>query len=358
MGTSRLEGLLPASLFARLALLLVATVLISHILVLSLLFDRWKGGPGAGPPPPPPAATAPQADRHGGPPPGQFSGMALDIGLRLAALLLAAWVGARWLADPLRRMAKGAAALGQDVHRAPLVEEGTIECREAIRVINQLQRNIQSQMAQRDRFLAAVSHDLRTPLTRLALRTEYLPDAQTRADFAKDIAEMNAMIGATLDYLRGASAQEPTRQTDLTALIESLVGDLQETGLAVELAADLPAQWIAPVQPASLRRCLSNLIENAVRYGQRARVGVNVEHDGHHSATLWVEDDGPGLPEAQLLRVLEPFYRVEASRNRHSGGVGLGLTIAKEIAERHGATLTLSNRPEGGLRAEILLLFK
>lgn len=353
--TQRLERLLPHSLFGRLAWLLGVTAVASHVLALTLLFET---SPALRPPPPPMRApwagpgTAPMPPAPGpaGMPP---VGLVLDIGVRLGALLLAAWVGARWLAAPMRRLAQGAAELGQDVRRVPLPEEGTLECREATRVINQLQRNIQTQLAERDQFVAAVSHDLRTPLTRLALRVEYLDDAQVRQRFAKDIGEMDAMIRATLDYLRGAVSDAAWARLDMLALVDSLVHDFQEAGMAVELAqADACVAPPVRGQAAVLRRCLGNLLENAVRYGERATVAV-VSMPGEVHVT--VRDQGPGLPASEWAKVTQPFYRVEGSRNRNSGGVGLGLSIAQDIATRHQGRLLIGNAPVGGLQVTLVL---
>lgn len=346
--------LLPHSLFGRLALLLGATAVASHVLALTLLFET---SPAFRPPPPPMqapwTASGPQAlpSPPGGPGPMPPLGLALDIGVRLSALLLAAWVGARWLAAPMRRLAQGAAELGQDLRRPPLPEEGTQECREATRVINQLQRNIQTQLAERDQFVAAVSHDLRTPLTRLALRVEYLDDAQQRQRFSKDIGEMNDMIRATLDYLRGVAPDETWALLDLGALVGSLVHDFQDAGMDVQWsgASDVPA---LRGQTTALRRCLGNLLENAVRYGERAEVTLAQVPGAVH---ITVRDHGPGLAQAQWSRVTQPFYRVEDSRNRNSGGVGLGLAIAQDIAQRHHGQLQICNAPTGGLQVTLVL---
>lgn len=350
-----LERLLPHSLFGRLAWLLGVTAVASHVLALTLLFET---SPALRPPPPPMQAlwSAPGLGAMPPPPPGPAGmpplGLVLDIGVRLGALLLAAWVGARWLAAPMRRLAHGAAELGQDVRRAPLPEEGTLECREATRVINQLQRNIQTQLAERDQFVAAVSHDLRTPLTRLALRVEYLDDAQQRQRFAKDIGEMNDMIRATLDYLRGAAPDEAWVRLDMAALVESLVCDFQDVGMAVALAEDSCATPPVHGQAAALRRCLGNLLENAVRYGERATVTVT---PAPGAVQVTVQDQGPGLPASEWAKVTQPFYRVEGSRNRSSGGVGLGLSIAQDIATRHQGRLLIGNAPMGGLQVTLVL---
>jgi len=208
-----------------------------------------------------------------------------------------------------------------------------------------------SAAAQRDQFVAAVSHDLRTPLTRLALRAESLQDPQERARFGKDIVEMEAMIRATLDYLRGAADPEAFVSLDVGSLVCSMASDCQDSGQDVQV---LGLATAAPVlaQASSLRRCIGNLVENAVRYGQRARITLTDTADALHIA---VADDGPGIAESELDKVLAPFYRLEGSRNRNSGGVGLGLATASDIAQRHGGTLQLRNGNAGGLVATLTL---
>lgn len=364
----------PDTLFGRLALLLGVAVLSSHVLALTLLFEMRpdfkpgfppRGAPGeqmafatpiadagtglqgqALPEPPPHPGPGP----HGGPPP---AGILLDIGVRLGALLLAAWVGARWLSDPVRRLAGAARELGHNIHRAPLPETGTLECREATQVFNQMQQHIRAQLEQRDQFVAAVSHDLRTPLTRLALRAESLKDEAERQRFAKDITEMDAMIRATLDYLRGAADAEPWMPMDMASLVSSLAHDQQDCGHDVSVEATT-LQGFPPVrtQASALRRCLNNLLDNAVRYGGGAKVQLEL---ADKTLRVLVRDRGPGIPEGELTKVLQPFYRVESSRNRHTGGVGLGLAAAHDIARQHGGSLLLRNLPHGGLEAELAL---
>ena len=277
----------------------------------------------------------------------------LDIGVRLGALVLAAWLGARWIAQPVRRLVDAAQDLGRDIQRPPLAEQGTRECRDATRVFNQMQARIRAQLEQRDLFVAAVSHDLRTPLTRLALRAEGLPDTQLRAGMGRDIREMDDMIRATLDYLRGAADAEPVVALDMAALLHSLAADAQEVGQDVRFDTD-DAVRIAPVrvQVSSIRRCIANLIDNAVRYGTRARIRLVVLP---HALQIQVHDQGPGIAADELPKVLAPFYRVDASRGRSHGGTGLGLAIADEIARRHGGELQLANLSGGGLLATLVL---
>ena len=333
---------LPATLFGRLALLLLVFVLVSHVLALTVMFELR---------PHPDAAFARRA------PPLPTLGLLLDIGLRLAALTCAAWIAASWLSRPIKRLAAAAHELGRSVgldqavraERAPLPEEGPRECREAARGFNRMRAQIHQQLDERDRFVAAVSHDLRTPLTRLRLRTEGLHDAAQRAQFAQDIGEMDQMITATLDYLRGAAAAEAVVRLDVHALVASIAEDQQACGhdvVARGSAAPLPAR------ASALRRCIGNLVDNAVRYGGSAQIHLI---DAGHALRIEVHDRGPGIAAAELERVLEPFYRLETSRNREHGGVGLGLSIAHDIARQHGGSLTLRNARRGGLVAVVEL---
>jgi len=304
--------------------------------------------------PPPGPFGGPHDGPGDGPPDGPFFmhlGLWLDIGVRLAALMLAAWIGARWLSQPVLRLANAARELGTDIHRPPLVEEGTDECRAATRVFNQMQAHICRQLDERDRFVAAVSHDLRTPLTRLALRTEGLMDAEQRRLFGRDIVEMDTMITSTLDYLRGAADPEPEVLLDLGSLLHSLADDHQACGHDVTLVNGHPVGALR-TQASSLRRCLGNLVDNAVRYGGRASIHC-LEAGG--MLHIEVSDNGPGIPDAELTKVLAPFYRLEGSRNRNSGGVGLGLSIAHDIARRLGGQLSLKNQATGGLVAALSL---
>lgn len=358
----------PSTLFGRLALLLFVAVLASHVLALTLMFNL-RDLIGHGPPPPPPvlqeAADGPPAQagerRPPGPPgePGGHephgppsiwdAGLLLDIGVRLSALMLAAWVGARWLSKPIDRLALAARELGKNIDRPPLTEDGPAECKEAIQVFNQMQARIRQQLEERDRFVAAVSHDLRTPLTRLRLRAETLESSEDRRQFGRDIVEMDEMITATLDHLRGVADPEPMVQLDVKALVDSLADDQQACGHWVPVhgrAGSLPAQ------AGALRRCVGNLIGNAIRYGGQTEVFL---WDTGDEVGIEVRDHGPGLPEAELERVMAPFYRVEGSRNRHHGGVGLGLSIARDIVARHQGRLQLRNAQGGGLLAIVVL---
>lgn len=347
-----LQQRLPGTLFGRLALLLGVAVLVSHVLALKLMFEVGPdlfgpaphGGSPMGPPPP----------RLGDVPGPMLFGLLIDIGVRLMALMLAAWIGARWLAQPVQRLADAARELGHDIHRPPLVEEGSDECRQATRVFNQMQAQICKQLSERDSFVAAVSHDLRTPLTRMTLRAESVQDTEQRLDFRRDIAEMNDMITATLDHLRGVASAEPMVVLDVNSLLSSLVDDCRAWDHPVTLVEPDPSCPTAPLitQAQALRRCVSNIVDNAVRYGGSAQLRY---FDKGNLLYIEVSDPGPGMSPADLDRALTPFYRAEGSRNRNSGGVGLGLSIANDIARRLHGEVQLKNGKDGGLVVTVVL---
>jgi signal transduction histidine kinase len=236
------------------------------------------------------------------------------------------------------------------VHDPPLLETGTAETRQAARAINGMQTRLRHLIDNRTRLLAAISHDLRTPLTLLRLRAEAVDNTQERDKMLATIAEMDAMIGATLQFARDESESEPRRQTDLAALLQSVVDDMRDAGLPVRMEPAAPI--VHACRPAALRRAVRNLLDNAVKYGKAGSVAI---HATAASVEIDIDDEGPGIPEAELTRVLEPFYRLEQSRSRETGGVGLGLAITQSIVQAHGGTLTLSNRQAGGLRATISL---
>jgi signal transduction histidine kinase len=213
-----------------------------------------------------------------------------------------------------------------------------------------MQQRIRSQLAQQARFLAAVSHDLRTPLTRMSLRIERIEANEVRYRLRQDLAEMNGLIDATLYYLRERDgAAGPRQRVHIEALLQAIVDDCEEIGQDVRLQGHAEPLL---AYPSELRRAIVNLVENAHRYGGAAQILLT---DSLDRVTIDVCDNGPGIPPEEIQRVLEPFYRVESSRSRATGGVGMGLSIAADIVGRHGGELTLSNRPEGGLRVRVVL---
>ncbi|MBB3196642.1 ATP-binding protein [Roseateles terrae] len=294
---------------------------------------------------------------------GPFRGLSnkalmVDYGIRLLVTALAAWLASRWLARPMRDLVRASRTLGSSLHKQdklPLLDEhqGTLEVRETAQVFNAMARQLRRQFNERGLMVAAISHDLRTPLTRLRMRLETLDiGEQQRVRSVEDIHEMNALVDAVMELFRGdgPGASEEMRDMDLGALAQSLVDDLAEQGQRVSFEQGDPV--VAKGQPMALRRVLGNLIGNALRYGGQAEVRA-----GRDSRGAWVHvcDHGPGIPPDKLDAVFEPFYRLEDSRNRHTGGAGLGLYIARELTQRQGGELTLTNRPSGGLMAELRL---
>jgi signal transduction histidine kinase len=252
----------------------------------------------------------------------------------------------RTLTRPLAALADAATELGRNIRRPALAETGPLEVRRAAQAFNLMQSRLIRYIQDRDRILAAVSHDLKTPITRLRLRTELLEESPLREKFQADLDEMQHMAQASLDFLRGGETSEPLAALDLDALLESLREDAADAGQELRIAGT--ARQPLRCRPLALKRCLTNLIDNALKYGQQAEMTVI---DAPDRLTLTLRDQGPGIPEAEQERVFEPFYRLESSRSRDTGGAGLGLGIARNIARAHGGELTLRNHPGGGLEA-------
>ncbi|ODU58268.1 MAG: two-component sensor histidine kinase [Comamonadaceae bacterium SCN 68-20] len=272
------------------------------------------------------------------------------LAVLLVAMLALSWVAVRWVVRPLHVLAQAAQSLGEDLGRPPLPEDGPREVRQAAQAFNTMQRRLASFIDERTRMLTALSHDLKTPLTRMRLRTELLDDDDARTRFAADLQEMEAMVTQTLDFMRGLGGHEARTPVDIDALLASLQSDNEAMGRAVAIEGRASAAFVGV--PSLLRRALGNLVDNAVLYGGGATLRVD---DTPGRLTLHVLDTGPGIPEAELERVFDPFYRLEASRNRATGGTGLGLGIARSIARLHGGDVVLRNRPGGGLDAALEL---
>lgn len=274
----------------------------------------------------------------------------LSLAVLLAAVIAVSLVAVRWVTRPLRTFADTAEELGRNIHRPALEERGPNEVARAARALNTMQSRLIAYLDDRTRVLAAMSHDLKTPITRLRLRAELLEDSALKSKIAADLEETQSMVDGALDYLRGAARDEAVKPVDVTALLESLQADMRVLGseVTIEGAAAKPLR----AKPQALKRCVWNLLDNAVKYGARARIAVD---DDGRRLRIRVLDEGPGIPAAEMDKVFKPFYRVESSRNRATGGTGLGLSIAKGIAEDHGGSLELGNRAEGGLEATLVL---
>lgn len=283
-------------------------------------------------------------------PPALPGDLITNLLITLAIVSAVTMVAVRQATKPLQQLAQAADTLGRDLDAAPLGETGPTETRRAAQAFNRMQARIKRLVDERARALAAVSHDLRTPLTRLRLRTELVADEPLREQMAADLDSMAAMIDATLDYLRGLQESEAVRKIDINALLQTLAADAAVLGKAISVGG--AAQTPYSGRLSALRRALQNLIDNAIKYGHGAAIRIE---DDAAVLRLIVEDDGPGIAPNELARVAEPYYRPDASRSRETGGVGLGLSIVRDIALLHGGELLLANRPQGGLCATLVL---
>lgn len=270
--------------------------------------------------------------------------------IRFVAIVLIALIAVRFAVRPLRHLAAAAAALGTDIHRPPLTIAGPREVRTAAQSFNAMQRQLIDSIGARTRMLASISHDLRSPLTRLRLRTEMLTDVDARERMRGDLEEMEAMIRATLDFVQGIEITEPRHDVDIDSMLQGLCDDALEAGDAIQVSGR--ARGPVAGYPRNLKRCLQNLLDNAIRHGGSARVAIE---DDEQRVTIVVSDDGPGLDDALLERVFEPYFRAPAASKVAASGTGLGLTIARSIATAHGGGLALRNRPGGGLDAMLTL---
>ncbi|ACI98425.1 sensor histidine kinase, putative [Rhodospirillum centenum SW] len=271
-------------------------------------------------------------------------------GSAAVAILLSAWV-LGFTTRPLRRFAAAADRLGVDMNAPSLDEAGPREVRLAASAFNKMQRRLKAFVEDRTRMLAAISHDLRTPLTRMRLRAEFIDDDTVREKMLEDLQEMEAMIGATLAFAREEASQEAIEPLDLGSLVAKLAESAREAGHPVGLLP--PARPVRIMgRRTALKRALGNLMDNAVKYGGAAEVALTCTGE---SVVVTIDDHGPGIPEAEMENVFRPFYRLEASRSRDTGGTGLGLSVANDVVRAHGGEIRLSNRPEGGLRVAVVL---
>ena len=273
--------------------------------------------------------------------------MVVALTLLMVAVLFLTWIAVRWVTRPLSTLANAAESLGRDIRHPPLAVEGPTEVRQAAEAFNTMQQRLSRYIGDRARILAAVSHDLKTPVTRLRLRTELMEDEKLRSEIETDLNHMEEMVRATLDFMKGTESQEKRQKMDLQALLESMQEDLYPLGIKFDLQGviDTPVS----VQPHTIKRCLTNLLENAFRYGN-GKIEVRLEIRSE-SVSVVIHNGGSAIPEPELTKIFDPFYRIEPSRNRDSGGAGLGLSIARNIAHAHGGELRIENAPQGGVSA-------
>ena len=280
--------------------------------------------------------------------------LAAFAGMTLAAALLSGWA-VRRLTAPVRTLAAAADALGRDVNAPALPETGPQEVATAAHAFNTMAGRIRRFVTDRTSLLTAIGHDLRTPITRLKLRAEWMEDEEQRRKMLADLDELEAMVAATLAFGRDASAQERAVPLDLASLVRTVLDEAADANpdKAEHLAYAGPEHLPVKARPIALKRALANLVSNALAYGGAARAALQPSTGDLIAVT--VDDDGPGIPPDSLDRVFEPFLRLEPSRNRETGGTGLGLSIARNILRAHGGDVSLTNRPGGGLRATLLL---
>lgn len=272
--------------------------------------------------------------------------------MTVAVAFLSFWA-VRRLTRPVATLAAAAERLGRDVNAPPLPEDGPREVRQAASAFNTMAQRIQKFVADRTTMLAAIGHDLRTPITRMKLRAEFVDDAELRAKMLADLDEMERMIAATMAFARDEAAAEKPVALDLAALLRTLADEANDVAGVEVVQVEAPAHLALSARAVALKRALSNLVGNALSYAGSCRVRLATPADG--SARIVVEDDGPGIPAAELDRVFQPFHRVDPSRSRETGGVGLGLTIARNIFRAHGGDVELANRSPHGLVATVTL---
>ncbi len=249
----------------------------------------------------------------------------------------------------LRRLAAAADGFGKGRPIAYSKVEGALEVRQAAVAFIQMRDRIQRQIRQRTEMLAGVSHDLRTPLTRMKLALEFMGDDPTVGELKSDVAEMEHLVNIYLDFARGEGTETPV-ETDIGALLQDIAASAAREGTSLSL--DQPSELVVPIRPNALRRCLGNLIANGARYGSHVWLTSRPVEDG---VDILVDDDGPGIPPGERDHVFQPFFRLDASRNPTTGGIGLGLTIARDVARSHGGDVRLETSPHGGLRARVHL---
>ncbi len=286
-------------------------------------------------------------------PPLQWAAVDVTTFLISATFLaVAVWLILGRLTQPLARLAGAADRLGRGDWVEEIPASGPEELARLTAAFNRMQARLRRFVDERTRLLAALGHDLRSPLTALRVRAEMVEDDESRTALIASVNEMQEMVEATLTYARDAASSEQPVAVDLGAFLSTLIEDYAQTGRDVSLSGSVPEALSVRLRPVAIRRALRNLIDNALRYGNRARLTVV---PGTEEVLLHIDDDGTGIPEADMERVFEPFVRLETSRSRETGGTGLGLAIARSILRAHGGEVTLINRAGGGLRATVTL---
>ena len=267
-----------------------------------------------------------------------------------ASITIVTAFAARQFSRPIERLAAAVRQFGLNPRAPPIAEAGPRELRQVIETFNAMQAQIQKFVAYRTMMLAAISHDLRTPLTRMRLRGEFIDDQEQQARLFRDVDEMQNMVDEALAFFRDDASVEETTSFDLPHVLLTVANDYADQEVDIGYAG--PAHAVYRGRPFTLKRAFTNLIDNAVKYGKTPEIELSC---GEMALVVAIRDSGPGIPAEALDNVFRPYYRVDGSRNRTSGGVGLGLTVAQAIVQGHGGEIILQNRPEGGLEARIVL---
>jgi signal transduction histidine kinase len=272
------------------------------------------------------------------------------LGVLVLATAAISLLATRQLVKPIRQFADAILLFGTHPKAAPMAEVGPAEFRAVITAFNVMQTRIQTLMSYRTAMLAAISHDLRTPLTRIRLRGEFIQDPVQQERLFRDVDELQQMVDGALAFFRGDAQEEKVTSLDLPSIVQTIIDDFADQGVAVQYLGPPRLQLLG--RPSALKRAIANVIENAVKYATPPEVSLAL---GENQVTISVGDRGPGIPEEALEQVFNPFFRLESSRNRATGGVGLGLTAAQSIVREHGGEVTLANRPGGGLEVRLVL---
>jgi signal transduction histidine kinase len=292
-----------------------------------------------------------------GPLPPPRMDFVIYLALFICSIAVLAYLVSRMTMRPLKQLARAAEDLGHNIDHPPLIQQGASEIRQATAAFNAMQARIRDHIRQRTQMLAAITHDLQTPLTRLRLRLEKVGNPELRDKLIEDLSQTQAIVREGLDLARSIDSTEALQPLALDSLLDSVCSDAIEAGQIATLQGKTGVSIMA--RPMALRRCLTNLVDNAFKYGHAAYISAQREAvNGVAGVCIIIRDKGPGIPSDQLQKVFEPFYRLETSRSRQTGGTGLGFTIARNIAEQHGGSITLANSEQGGLEAMLFLPIK
>jgi len=284
------------------------------------------------------------------PPAGAYIPLLVQLGLTALLMVLIVGFAVRRVTRPLKELSVAAEKFGRGEEQEPLTPSGPAEVRALTSAFNDMQDRLTRFVRDRTRMLAAISHDLRTPITSLRLRAEFIEDEENREKMIETLDEMAAMTEATLRFARDEAQAEMAENADLGAILEAIAVDQQDLGH--DCSVETEDRIVLPCRPVALKRALRNLIENGIRYGDGVAVHAA---SSAGEAVIRIRDKGPGIPEARLKDVFEPFVRLEESRSEETGGIGLGLAITRSIIHAHGGRIELRNRPEGGLEADVRL---